>query len=372
VADNKEDLIGGAWVEVLNQIGEAVIVLDHQRTLQHVNDAARRLLGYEHGQQVGGRCKLTTRGVDCDNACPLTFALETGLDRIEDFATVYHTVDGRALALRITVIPLTDPSGGFRGAVEILRPTEPKSGFFLTGSSAVTEALKGRVTALARTQTDVCLVGEPPACRDVARAIHRFSGMPENLFRTWEGSWDAISPWPPGTVYAYGNGIDGLFDGARPEGWRVAIGGTCRPEISSLEVLELPSVAEVDADLLQMIVAWIEDLSPRTRVSQPALERLARVARDRGLEELEGILTAALAVAGDCVEEEHLPVDGYHTAFVDELLQAPKPLAALEEKLLREVLERCEWRMQEAAERIGISRVTLWRKMKDLGIEKNS
>jgi transcriptional regulator of acetoin/glycerol metabolism len=57
---------------------------------------------------------------------------------------------------------------------------------------------------------------------------------------------------------------------------------------------------------------------------------------------------------------------------VDELLKAPKPPAALEERLLRGVLERCGWKMQEAAERISISRVTLWRKMKDLGIEKNS
>ena len=220
-------------------------------------------LGYEHGQHVGGRCKLTTRGVDCDNACPLTFALESGLDRIEDFATVYHTVDGHALALRITVIPLTDPHGEFRGAVEILRPTEPNPGFFLTGSSAATEAFKERVTALARTQTDVCLVGEPPACRDVARAIHRFSGMPENLFRTWEGSWDAINPWPPGTMYAYGDGID---ESVR----RRSSGGVADcdrrdrqiREFASLEVLELPSVEEFDEDLLQMIVAWIEDHFP--------------------------------------------------------------------------------------------------------------
>jgi len=372
VVGNREDLIGGAWVEVLNQLGEAVIVLDHERTLQHVNDAARRLLGYEHGQRVGGRCKLTTRGVDCENACPLTFALETGLERVEDFATVYHTVDGRAVALRITVIPLTDEGGRFRGAVEILRPTEAKPGFFLAGSSAAADALRERVAALARQRADVCLVGEAPTCRDVARAMHRYSGMPDNLFRTWDGSWDGISPWPPGTMYASGDGVASLFDGIRPEGWRVVIGGTHTAEASSFEELELPSVEELEEDLVKMIMAWIEELSPRTRVSRAALERLARVVRDRGFEELERVLTAALAVAGDCVEEEHLPVDGYHTALVDELLKAPKPLAALEERLLREVLERCGWRMQEAAERVGISRVTLWRKMKDLGIEKNS
>ncbi len=372
MAEIKEDLIGGAWVEVLDQLGEAIIVLDHQRTLRHVNDAARRLLGYEDGQRVGGRCKLTTRGVDCENACPLTFAIETGLELVEDFATVYHTIDGRALPLRITVIPLTDDGGGFRGAVEILRPTDPKPGFYLTGSSAATDTLKERVTALARGRADVRVVGEAPACRDVARAMHRFSGMPDNLFQTWGGSWDGISPWPPGTMYASDDEASDMFDGNRPEGWRVVLGGTCTAEDSTLEVLALPSVEEREEDLAAMIAAWVEELSPRTKVSQAALERLTRVVRDRGFEELGSVLTSALAVAGDCVEEGHLPVDGYQTAFVDELLRAPNPLAALEERLLREVLERCGWRMQDAAERVGISRVTLWRKMKDLGIEKGS
>jgi PAS domain S-box-containing protein len=372
VAGKSEDLIGGAWIEVLDRLGEAVIVLDHQRTLRHVNDAARRLLGYEQGQEVGGRCKLTTRGVDCENACPLTFALNNELERVEDFATVYHTVDGSALPLRITVIPLTDDAGGFRGAVEILRPTEPRPGFFLAGSSARAMGLRDRVGVLARTRADICLVGEMPACRDVARAMHRFSGLPENLFQTWNGGWDGINPWPPGTMYAYGDGADDLLNAARPEGWRVVIGGEFNQKDRSLEVLELPSVEEMGTDLLKVIASWIEELAPRTRVSQPALERLERVARDCGFEELERVLTAALAGAGNCLEEDHLPVDGYRSAFVDELLQAPKPLAALEERLLREVLERCGWKMQEAAERVGISRVTLWRKMKDLGIEKGS
>jgi PAS domain S-box-containing protein len=362
--------MGAAWLGVLDRLGEAVIVLDDQRGLRYVNDAARRVLGYEQGQEISGRCKLTTRGVDCENACPLTFALDNELEQVEDFATVYHTADGRALPLRITVIPLTDESGGFQGAVEILRPTEPRPGFFLAGSSTRAEALRERVGALARTRADVCFVGEMPACRDVARAMHRFSGLPENLFRTWNGSWDDISPWPPGTMYADVDGADELLSADRPEGWRVVVGGGCMQSDHVLEVLELPPVEELAADLSRMIVSWIEELAPGTRVSQPALGRLERVARDCGFEELERVLTSALAVAGRRLEEDHLPVDGYHSAFVDELLQAPKPLAALEERLLREVLERCGWKMQESADRIGISRVTLWRKMKDLGIDR--
>jgi PAS domain S-box-containing protein len=370
---NPEDLVRDAWIEVLDNLGEAVIVLDRQRSLLHVNDAARRLLGYEQGQEIGGRCKLTTRGADCDDACPLTFALNNELDRVDDFATVYRTLDGRAVPLKITVIPLTDEAGEFRGAVEILRPTEPSPGFFLAGTSQRAEALRERVAVLARTHADICLVGEMPACRDVARALHRFSGLPEDLFRAWSGRWDDINPWPPGTLFAYGDAADELLISAdRPEGWRFVIARSTAVEDCSLDVLELPSVEELDADLPTIIVSWMEELAPRTRVTRAAIERLERVVRDCGFQELERVLTTALATVGDCLEAEHLPIDGYHTAFVDELLQSPKPLAALEERLLREVLERCGWKMQETADRIGISRVTLWRKMKDLGIEKGS
>ena len=368
-----ENFPGGAWLEVLEHLEEAVIVLDDQRVLRLVNDAARRLLGYDAGQPVGGRCRLTTRGVDCENACPLTFALEMELEGVEDFATVYRTSDDRPLPLRVTVIPLRDEAGEFKGAVEILRPTEPRPGFFLAGSSEVAGTLRQRAADVARTHADLQVVGERLACRDVARAVHRFSGIPEDLFRTWTGSWDGTIPWPPGTVYADGDAAESLMNSQRPEGWRMIIGARSRDGAQpGMEVLELPQQEALHGDLPWMIGAWLEEIAPQKRVTAGALECLVRIARDRGLERLEEVLLAAVTASGESIGEEHVPVDGYGTALVDELLQAPNPLAALEERLVREVLERCGWRMQEAADRLGISRVTLWRKIKDLKIKKNS
>jgi len=358
---------------VFDRLGEAVIVLDDQRTLIHANIAARRLLGYEDGRSLGGRCRLTTRGVDCENACPLTFALEAGLDRVENFSTIYLSADGRDVSLHVTVVPLRGENGSFRGAVEILRPAEPSPGFYMAGSSAASEALRARVKALARGRADVLIVGEGPVCHDTARAIHCYSGMPEELFHTWIGAWDDVNPWPPGTAYAFGDHADALRGAQRPEGWRIVV---CAPRAedvdASLEVLELPRLEELSEDLPRMIGAWIEVLAPGKKVSADALDRLTRMARDRGLTDLEHVLTAAIACTEDRIEEADLPVDGYHAALVDELLEAPNPMAALEERLIREVLERFGWRIQSAADRLGISRVTLWRKMKDLGIERNS
>jgi len=358
---------------VLDRLGEAVIVIDDQRTLIHANAVARRLLGYSEGQSLGGRCRLTTRGVDCESACPLTFALEAGLDRVEDFGTVYLTKDGREVSLDVTVVPLRAENGDFRGAVEILRPTTPRPGFFMAGSSAASETLRTRVKTLALGRADLLIVGEGPACHDTARAIHCYSGLPEELFHRWPGCWDDVNPWPPGTVYAFGDHAGSLLRAQRPEGWRVVVGASGADEIEApMELLELPSLEELSADLPRIIGAWVEDLAPGKKVSAGALDRLARMAHDRGLADLEGVLTAAIACAGDRIEQADLPVDGYQTALVDELLRAPSPMAALEERLIREVLERSGWRVQETADRLGISRVTLWRKMKDLGIGKNS
>ncbi|MCU0233017.1 MAG: PAS domain-containing protein [Thermoanaerobaculales bacterium] len=365
------DHLDGPWLEVLDQLTEAVIVIDEQRQLRHANTAARRLLGVDQGQAIGGRCRLLTHGLDCDGACPLTYALETGLERVESFATAYRTAAGDQLALEVTVVPLLGADGAFRGAVEILRPSGPRPGFFACGRSERAAELRRRLAAAAASGRDLVVVGEAPACRDVARAVHRHSGLPEALLRPWRGGWDEVVPWPPGTVYADGAEAHQALATPRPEGWRVVCGARSADGWpASCEVLRLPELASLAEDLPRMIAAWVDELEPGRRVTAAALGRLAEVAAARGLAALEGVLATALAAADGVVDLPDLPVDGARLLLVDELLRAERPLAALEERVLREVIELCGWRMQEAADRLGISRVTLWRKMKDLGIDR--
>ncbi len=365
--------LNGPWLAVLDQLGEAVIVIDDQRNLRHVNQAARRLLGYDDSQPVVGRCRHTTQGVDCEHSCPLTYALEAGLQQVESFAAVYRTASGEAVSLDVTVVPLLDHEHGFQGAVEILRPSTPRSGFFMCGHSETAGELRRRAQAAARGGGDLVIVGEAPACRDVARAIHRLSGLPDSLFHSWRGSWEGIAPWPPGAVFADGDGARAVLEGERRDGWRLYVGARSGEGLpDGFDVVRLPTLQKLAPDLPRMIAAWVDELAPGTRVSASALERLANLASERGLEGLESVLVTAAAAAGDRIDDAHLPTDGARPVFVDELLRADKPLAALEERVVREVVELCGWRMQEAADRLGISRVTLWRKMKDLGIEKNS
>lgn len=367
--------LGEAWTTVLEHISEAVLVLDSQRNLRFVNGRARRLLGYEDGQPLSSRCRLTTRGVDCENACPLSFALESRLDQVEDFATVYTARDGRPLPLKVTVIPVRAPDGGFQGAVEILRPREPDPGFLLAGRGDLVEGLRRRVADVAHSHAHVVLAGEPPACADVARAIHRLSGVAESLFHTWSGSWNGVTPWPPGTMFDAGAMASAALGALPPAGWRVI---AAAPTVADAAVgselpcerIELPRAGEVAEDLPLIVAAWVRQLAPDLSITPQALERLSRMARELGFERLQGVLLAAVAAAGNELDAAHLPGDGYGTAWVDEVLREADPLTALERRLLDEVLQRCGWRMQEAADRLGISRVTLWRKLKDHGIER--
>jgi PAS domain S-box-containing protein len=373
--DDLREVLGDLWPRVLEHVSEAVLVLDDQRILRFANDRARRMLGYEEDHPVGSRCRLTTRGVDCEHACPLTYALESKMEQVEDFATIYHTRDGEAVPLKVTVIPVLAEDGAFRGAVEILRRADPDPGFVLAGRSEAAASLRRRVLEVAATGGHVALVGEGPACTDVARAIHRFARLAEPLFHTWDGSWDDVPAWPPGTMYAdVPDGVE-LLRSSPPEGWRV-IAGVPDPELGSgdgrlrHELIQLPRAAEAGDDLPLMVAAWVRSLRPELTVHPQALERLSCVAAEHGFERLQRMLHAAVAAAGDMLEEQHLPEVDHRAVLFDELLSHGNPLAALEQRLIQEVLDRSGWRMQEAAELLGISRVTLWRKLKDYGIER--
>jgi len=358
-----------SWRTVLESLDEAVLVMDGNRQLAFVNEPARRLLGYDKGDCLEGRCKLTTRGRDCDSGCPLTYALKAGITKVDDFVTVYLSRDGDPVSVRVTVVPLIDGSNEPVGAVEILRPTQPDLGFFLAGSSDEARRLRARVVQVARRDLPVVLVGEAPARADVARTIHRLGGLSEELYCEWRGGSNNVPDWPPGTMYV----ADGDYEGAPVrEGWRLIVGfdsGDGPPGLlDDADVVELPGVAIRGSDLPNMIAAWVDQMSMGTQVSPEALQQLCRMAADVGFEPLQEVISTAVAAAGSRLETRHLPADGYCSALVDEVLSCGDPLSAIEERLLRELLGRCAWRMQEAADRLGVSRVTLWRKLREHGI----
>jgi len=366
------DPLDRSWETVLEHLTDAVLVIDRDRNLRFVNHRARHLLGYGPDEPLSGRCRAFTRGLDCEATCPVSFALQHGIDVVEDFESLYRTRDGEAVPVRVTVVPLLDADGSLLGHVEILRPSELSSSFILAGTSPSVVELRRQVAEAVRSGRNLVVVGERPACANLALAVHRLGGLAPQLFHHRPAGARVELPKPPGTLFVDGEGWAGLC-AAGPAGLRVIAAVPHRvrvePELA-VEVIELPSLNERREDLPQVIAAWVEELAPGVRVAPGALQRLCGIALERGLERLQEVLAVAVSSTPGLVEEEHLPARPDASELVSQLIEERDPLAALEERLLREVLERCAWRMQEAADRLGISRVTLWRKLREHRIER--
>ncbi len=368
---------GSNWRDVLEHVSDGVLVMDEERQIRFVNDRARRILGYEDGQRVVGRCRHNTRGVDCEIACPLTFALEQGLAEVRDFETVYRGRNGRGVPLRVTVVPLFGEDGTFVGAVEFLAVREIDPGFFLAGKGPVSRELVSRLSDIAAADSDVVLVGERAARMDVARAMHRFSGMPREQFVAWPIDRKEIDQFPVGMCFADDGHADALWQSDLPTGWRRII-GLAEPgdfvEIDgrAVERVHLPSTEALREDLPLQLTAWIRQLRDDLEVSGEALDHLVEIALTRGFDGVQEILPAAVAIADGRLEREDLSGSSAPALLIDRALESEDPLGAVERQLLTEVLERVGWRMQEAADLLGMSRVTLWRKTRDHGIERPS
>ena len=355
-----------AGVDFLELLDEGVIVMDERRQLRYLNGRARELLGFAADDDVTGRCRHTTRGIDCEASCPLSYAISTGRQWITGFRTAYRRKDDSLVALSVSVIVLSDESGNFAGAIELLKPSEPDPGVTCAGPSVLAQRLRQQLVELAAQDDVVSVVGEAAACVDVARALHRVAELRSELFRIWTGAGGMaqLPVFPPGTLFV---DLDGAEPSAvQPEqwpGWRIVYGvREAKRAVPESALFVVPPLTDRQVDLPFLVAAAARQLDPAACLTASDVERLSRLTISDGLEALQHRL--ATEIAGRVGDAE--PTE----SRLEELLAADDPLAAVEECVLREVLIRCGWRVQEAADQLGVSRVTLWRKLKEHGIER--
>ncbi len=349
--------------------GDALLVIDGQRRLRYANPAARRLLGYGPDEPVGGRCRATTRGTDCEDACPVTWALENGLDAVEDFPTRYVRTDGTEVPLRVTAVIVRDGEGRFVAALELLRPDHALGSWVLEGASAAAERLRLAVRDAAAADLPVWVAGAAEERLEVARAVHRTRGLPEARFVVVRRGGRWLPSWPPGTVYVEAG------EGAAPDPedlgpWRLVVGADVAPASGwPGTVIVVPPAPRRGSDLEAMVRAWLAGRAPESALSSDTVSRIAALAARRGLG--EALAAAERALAGGLPEEAGALAGPDGGALpLGEILAAEDPLGRAEAEVVRAVLERCGWRVGEAATRLGVSRVTLWRKLKQHGIER--
>ncbi len=142
--------------------------------------------------------------------------------------------------------------------------------------------------------------------------------------------------------------------------------------------IELPPLRERRADiepLADYLLARVGAREGRAlRLSPDTLRVLLSYDWPGNVRELENALEFAVAVcAGQTIQPEDLPRELLTPARDDG--RAPRARTAgesadVERKRLRHALERHQWRRDDAAAELGMSRTTLWRKMRELGLAR--
>ena len=107
-------------------------------------------------------------------------------------------------------------------------------------------------------------------------------------------------------------------------------------------------------------------------VSPKALMVLSRYRWPGNVRELGNILEmAAIVCDGREIQTEHLPQRIFRPEMTDQVKEIMRPLKQLETEVLKNTLTQCEGNVAKAARNLGLSRSTIYRRMKELGIGKS-
>jgi DNA-binding NtrC family response regulator len=141
--------------------------------------------------------------------------------------------------------------------------------------------------------------------------------------------------------------------------------------------LELPPLRARREDISVLAEHFLAQFARRQgrrlRLGAGALDRLLAYAWPGNVRELENAMErTAILSQDDVVTAEDLPRHVAHPG-APPTRPAPGPpqtLAEAERAHILDTLERCGWSYSRAAEALGIGRTTLWRKLKDYGLER--
>jgi DNA-binding NtrC family response regulator len=144
-------------------------------------------------------------------------------------------------------------------------------------------------------------------------------------------------------------------------------------------LIELPPLREHSDDIIPLAEHFIHGFNREFRknissISPAARQMLMRYPWPGNVRELKNAIERAVILAdGEVIEPQHLPLElDNHQTTKDELPHfmdfADKSLEELESSYIKCVLEKTQGNKSVAAEILGISRSTLWQKLKRYGV----
>ncbi|MEJ2366904.1 MAG: sigma 54-interacting transcriptional regulator [Acidobacteriota bacterium] len=143
--------------------------------------------------------------------------------------------------------------------------------------------------------------------------------------------------------------------------------------------IPLPPLRERREDIPLLVDHFIKKVATKMPfkevegIEAEALSRLMNYDFPGNIRELENLIEhAAIRCQNGVIRAHDLPLPT--RAFANDsqvtLHQIRTPLENLERDLIVKTLESCGWRINKTAQRLGVSRVTLWRKMKEYAVQK--
>jgi len=133
----------------------------------------------------------------------------------------------------------------------------------------------------------------------------------------------------------------------------------------------LPSLRERAVDIPHLARAFLRNVggARAPTLAAEALEALGRYPWPGNLRELRNVLERAFLLSGGGIVHAHnLPFSA--TSLSPDGTEAPLSLAEVERRHIAAVLQRTNWHQGRAAQQLGISAKTLYRKIREYGFER--
>ena len=142
--------------------------------------------------------------------------------------------------------------------------------------------------------------------------------------------------------------------------------------------IPLPPLRERRDDiplLIRHFVSRFQETHPAkiNNISPEAMKFLLNYDYPGNIRELQNVIEHAFACCdGNTILPEDLPLTIYHpnASVIDVALREPHPFRSLERELIKRALDQSGWNIIPTAKRLGMSRSTLWRRMRELGIDR--
>ncbi len=140
--------------------------------------------------------------------------------------------------------------------------------------------------------------------------------------------------------------------------------------------IHLPALRERKNDIPLLVNHFIEKFNKEmgmniTNVSPAAMELLIAYNYPGNIRELEHLIEHAFVrCQGKTLNPEYFPNDVKDIDLINRVITDSEPLKALEREMIIKALNETGWKYKECADKLKLSRTTLWRRMKELKIAK--